>query len=321
MAQRARPAAAPPGVAGRAPPRRAAAGRLPHRTSTAPGIDFADLRTYTPEDDVRHIDWNVTARLDEPYVRQYTEDRELTAWLLLDRSRVDGGSAPPERGKDVVLTELAVTPGPAARPAAATGSARCCSTSGVERVIAAAHRPHPRAAPGPRAGQAGRPRRPRRARPPTSPRCCTLRRGHDPPALAWCSSSPTSSPATAGSGRWPAWPSATRWSPCAWSTRSSASCPTSALIVVEDAETGEQVLVDTSDPCSGAASTPRSTRARTRSQRVDAPGRRAAARRLHRRRPRRRAGRDGPPVEAEGIRGPERSGGALMRRRFKGGMR
>src|SRR5688572_22114966 len=50
------------------------------------GIDFADLRTYTASDDVRHIDWNVTARMDEPYVRDYLQDRELTAWLVLDRS-------------------------------------------------------------------------------------------------------------------------------------------------------------------------------------------------------------------------------------------
>jgi uncharacterized protein (DUF58 family) len=71
------------------------------------GIDFADLRGYTPEDDVRHIDWNVTARLDEPYVRQYTEDRELTAWLVLDRSAsMRFGRA--EQDKDSVLTELAV---------------------------------------------------------------------------------------------------------------------------------------------------------------------------------------------------------------------
>ncbi len=71
------------------------------------GIDFADLREYTHEDDVRHIDWNVTARLDEPYVRQYTEDRELTAWLVLDLSAsMRFGGA--ERGKDSVLTELAV---------------------------------------------------------------------------------------------------------------------------------------------------------------------------------------------------------------------
>ena len=53
------------------------------------GIDFTDLRPYTPEDDVRHIDWNVTARLDEPFVRQYTEDREMTAWLVVDRSASD----------------------------------------------------------------------------------------------------------------------------------------------------------------------------------------------------------------------------------------
>jgi uncharacterized protein (DUF58 family) len=85
------------------------------------GIDFADLRGYTPEDDVRHIDWNVTARLDEPYVRQYTEDRDLTAWLVLDQSasmrfgsarRPEAPAAPLESplpsGKDSVLTELAV---------------------------------------------------------------------------------------------------------------------------------------------------------------------------------------------------------------------
>jgi uncharacterized protein (DUF58 family) len=71
------------------------------------GIDFADLRTYTPEDDVRHIDWNVTARLDEPYVRQYTEDSELTAWLVLDQS-ASMRFGPDEHGKDSVLTELAV---------------------------------------------------------------------------------------------------------------------------------------------------------------------------------------------------------------------
>ena len=50
------------------------------------GIDFADLRDYQPHDDVRHIDWNVTARMDSPYVREYVADRELTAWLLIDRS-------------------------------------------------------------------------------------------------------------------------------------------------------------------------------------------------------------------------------------------
>ncbi|MFN0160192.1 MAG: DUF58 domain-containing protein [Burkholderiales bacterium] len=50
------------------------------------GLDLADLREYQFNDDVRHIDWNVTARQGTPYVRQFHEDREVTAWFLLDLS-------------------------------------------------------------------------------------------------------------------------------------------------------------------------------------------------------------------------------------------
>ena len=50
------------------------------------GLDLADLREYQHHDDVRYIDWNVTARLQTPYVRVYNEDREITAWFLLDLS-------------------------------------------------------------------------------------------------------------------------------------------------------------------------------------------------------------------------------------------
>src|SRR5262245_51944046 len=57
------------------------------------GMDLADLREYQHHDDVRRIDWNVTARLQTPYVREYNEDREVTAWFLLDFSgSVDFGS-------------------------------------------------------------------------------------------------------------------------------------------------------------------------------------------------------------------------------------
>lgn len=57
------------------------------------GLDLADLREYQYGDDVRHIDWNVTARLQTPYVREYHEDREVTAWFLLDLSpSIDFGS-------------------------------------------------------------------------------------------------------------------------------------------------------------------------------------------------------------------------------------
>jgi uncharacterized protein (DUF58 family) len=72
------------------------------------GVDFADLRDYEPGDDVRRIDWNVTARTDAVHVRTYHEDRELTAWLLLDRSPSMGFGAV-DRPKELVLTELATT--------------------------------------------------------------------------------------------------------------------------------------------------------------------------------------------------------------------
>lgn len=50
------------------------------------GLDLADLREYQYHDDVRHMDWNVTARLQIPHVREFQEDREITAWFLLDMS-------------------------------------------------------------------------------------------------------------------------------------------------------------------------------------------------------------------------------------------
>src|SRR3954469_22994241 len=57
------------------------------------GVDLADLREYQHHDDVRHIDRNGTARLPLPYVRQFVEDRDLTAWFLLDLSgSIDFGS-------------------------------------------------------------------------------------------------------------------------------------------------------------------------------------------------------------------------------------
>jgi uncharacterized protein (DUF58 family) len=72
------------------------------------GIDFTNLREYAPGDDLRHIEWNVTARMDTPYVREYVEDREVTAWLLLDHS-ASMGFGPVDRQKDLVLAELATT--------------------------------------------------------------------------------------------------------------------------------------------------------------------------------------------------------------------
>jgi uncharacterized protein (DUF58 family) len=57
------------------------------------GLELADLREYQVHDDVRHIDWNVTARMQTPFVREHQEDREITAWFLLDLSgSMDFGS-------------------------------------------------------------------------------------------------------------------------------------------------------------------------------------------------------------------------------------
>ncbi len=69
------------------------------------GVDFADLREYRPGDDARYIDWNVTARMQTLYVREYLEDRELTAWMLLDRSP-SMAFGPEGRSKGMVLAEL-----------------------------------------------------------------------------------------------------------------------------------------------------------------------------------------------------------------------
>jgi uncharacterized protein (DUF58 family) len=69
------------------------------------GLDLADLREYQHHDDVRHIDWNVTARLQVPHVQVFTEDREMACWFLLDLSpSVDFGSG--EQRKRTVSSEF-----------------------------------------------------------------------------------------------------------------------------------------------------------------------------------------------------------------------
>ena len=52
------------------------------------GLAFSEVRQYSPGDDVRMIDWNVTARMREPYVKLFVEEREMTVMLLVDASRL-----------------------------------------------------------------------------------------------------------------------------------------------------------------------------------------------------------------------------------------
>ena len=69
------------------------------------GVEFDEVRPYVPGDDVRTIDWNVTARVGAPFVKRYVEERQLTVMLLVDVSAsLDFGSA--ERSKREAAVEL-----------------------------------------------------------------------------------------------------------------------------------------------------------------------------------------------------------------------
>ena len=57
-----------------------------HSVFKGRGIEFEEVREYTPEDDVRDIDWNVTARMGSPFIKKYVEERELTVMLAIDAS-------------------------------------------------------------------------------------------------------------------------------------------------------------------------------------------------------------------------------------------
>ncbi|MEK7476101.1 MAG: DUF58 domain-containing protein [Candidatus Coatesbacteria bacterium] len=57
-----------------------------HSSFKGRGMTFADIREYAPGDEIRSIDWNVTARMGTPFIKQYTEERELTICLVVDNS-------------------------------------------------------------------------------------------------------------------------------------------------------------------------------------------------------------------------------------------
>lgn len=98
-----------------------------------PGLDFADLREYQPLDDVRHIDWNVTARLNTPYVRQYLEDREVTAWFLLDLSPSTEFGPPSHQKRTVLVDFVALIARLLTRRGNRVGAV--CFTDRVERTV------------------------------------------------------------------------------------------------------------------------------------------------------------------------------------------
>ena len=226
--------------------------RTPRRGT---GLDFAGLRPYVEGDDARHIDWNVTARLDEPQIREFNEDRELTTWLVLDRSAsmAVGGQG---RGKHDVLLELALI------------LARVLGRNG-NRVGAILYDGAPRAQrAASRNGDAGT----TRIVPPGTGRGHALRigreldRAHDSRAATTTDLAAMVDTVASlarrclvvvisdfiGTGEWqrPLIRLAHRNDVVALRVvdRADEALPEAGLIVVEDAETGEQLLVDSADP-------------------------------------------------------------------------
>jgi uncharacterized protein (DUF58 family) len=222
--------------------------RTAHR---GPGTDLAGLRGYVEGDDARHIDWNVTSRLGEPHVRMFHEDRELTAWLVLDRSASMTVGAP-GRGKQDLLAELALV---LARLFSRGGNSvgALFWDTGVVRVVPPGtgrrHVLRIGAEVGRTAAPAGPVRGPVRGPPGTTDLAAML----DAVArLARRRSLIVAVSDFIGTGDWER--SLLRLTPrhevAALRVTDAADdeLPDAGLIVVEDAETGEQLVVDSSDP-------------------------------------------------------------------------
>jgi uncharacterized protein (DUF58 family) len=97
------------------------------------GLDLADLREYQFHDDVRRIDWNVTARLQTPYVRDYHEDREVAAWFLVDLSGSVGFGSGTRTKREVATEFVAVVARLLGRHGNAVGA--MCYGDRVDTVI------------------------------------------------------------------------------------------------------------------------------------------------------------------------------------------
>ncbi|HEY0713524.1 MAG TPA: DUF58 domain-containing protein [Polyangia bacterium] len=77
-----------------------------HSVFKGSGIAFSEVRQYMPGDDIRQIDWNVSARMNEPYVKLFTEEREMTVFLLVDMS-ASGRFGSRDQEKRELAAELA----------------------------------------------------------------------------------------------------------------------------------------------------------------------------------------------------------------------
>ncbi|MBK7368472.1 MAG: DUF58 domain-containing protein [Candidatus Eisenbacteria bacterium] len=107
------------------------------------GVEFEEVRPYVPGDEVRDIDWNVTARLGAPYVKRFVEERELTVMLVVDisRSMLFGTSVSPSASWRRSCARCSASP----RCATTTASGWCSPAGDVEHFVPPA-RTHPPAA-------------------------------------------------------------------------------------------------------------------------------------------------------------------------------
>ena len=76
-----------------------------HSVFKGQGIEFDEVKEYQPGDDVRSIDWNVTARMGHPFIKRYVEERELTILLLVDLS-ASGDFGSDKKTKKEIAAEL-----------------------------------------------------------------------------------------------------------------------------------------------------------------------------------------------------------------------
>ncbi len=77
-----------------------------HTAFKGRGMEFSEVREYQPEDDVRLIDWNVSARMNQPYVKEFIEERELTVMLMVDAS-ASGNFGSAQKRKNEIAAEAA----------------------------------------------------------------------------------------------------------------------------------------------------------------------------------------------------------------------
>ncbi len=79
-----------------------------HSVFKGQGMEFQEVREYVPGDEIRSIDWNVTARMGHPFVKKFTEERELTVMLLVDISASNVFGSTPQLKKDLAAEIAAV---------------------------------------------------------------------------------------------------------------------------------------------------------------------------------------------------------------------